>query len=151
MPKAKSKTKYTIDAASLDSSPQLSSKKKDDLYLFLLHLMCSSNNNIWARFNEFSWRPFWILLGFFYDRLIEISRTSFLAAILSWNFRLRTSNYRSPHWAFALLNRYICRYIMWPGCNTYASISSPFIRWGVCVVFFLEGFVYRYSPSSWSW
>ena len=36
---------------------------------------------------------------------------SFLAAILNWNFRLQTSNFRSPHWAFALVNRYIfvCR------------------------------------------
>ena len=35
----------------------------------------SSNNNIWARFYEFLWRPFWIWLGYFYyDRLIGILR-----------------------------------------------------------------------------
>ena len=68
----------------------------------------SSNNNIWAWFYEFLWLSFWILLGYFhYDRLIGISRTSFLAAILNWNFRLQTLNFRSPHWAYALLNRYI--------------------------------------------
>ena len=63
---------------------------------YKLDMYCdfSSNNNIWARFNEFLWRPFRILLGyFFYDRLIEISRISFLAVILNWNFRLRTSNF----------------------------------------------------------
>ena len=65
----------------------------------------SSNNNIWARFYEFLWRSFWISLGYFYyDRLIGISRMSFLAAILNWNFRFLT-NFRSPHWAFALLKR----------------------------------------------
>ena len=68
----------------------------------------SSNNDIWARFYEFLWPPFRILLGYFYyDRLIRISRMSFLASILNWNFRLRTSNFRSPHGAFALLNIYI--------------------------------------------
>ena len=52
----------------------------------------SSNKNIWARFYEFLWWPFWILLGnFYYDRLIGISRLSCLAAILNCNFRLRTS------------------------------------------------------------
>ena len=38
----------------------------------------SSNNNILARFYEFLWRQFWILLGYFYyDRLIGISREFF--------------------------------------------------------------------------
>ena len=51
-----------------------------------------SNNNIWARFYEFLWRPFRILLGYFYyDISIGISRMRFLAAILNWNFRLRIS------------------------------------------------------------
>ena len=52
----------------------------------------SSNNNIWARFYEILWPPFRILLGYFYyDRLIGISRMSFLAAILNWNFRRQIS------------------------------------------------------------
>ena len=54
----------------------------------------SSNNNIWARFYEFLWWPFWIWLGYFYyDRLIDISRLSFLAAILNCNsdFRFQIS------------------------------------------------------------
>ena len=55
----------------------------------------SSNNNIWARFYESSWWPFWILLdNFYHDRLIGISHMSFLAAILKWNFRLQTSDFR---------------------------------------------------------
>ena len=38
----------------------------------------SSNNNIWARFYEFLWQPFSILMGYFYyDRLIKISRMRF--------------------------------------------------------------------------
>ena len=37
------------------------------------------------------------ILNFYYDRFIGISRMSFLAAILNWNFGLRTSNFRSPH------------------------------------------------------
>ena len=51
----------------------------DELYEQLywqLDMNCefSSNNNIWARFYEFLWRPFWIWLGYFsYDRLIGIS------------------------------------------------------------------------------
>ena len=54
----------------------------------------SSNNNIWARFYEFLWRPFRILLGYFYyDKLIEISRMSFLTAILNWN---KTSVFQLP-------------------------------------------------------
>ena len=57
----------------------------------------SRNNNIWPRFNEFLWQPFGILLGYFYyDRLIGISLMSFLAAILNWNFRIQTSNFRNP-------------------------------------------------------
>ena len=62
--------------------------------LITLDMNCdfSSNNNICARFYEFFWRPFWIWLGYFYyDRLIGISRLSFLAAILNCNFRLLTS------------------------------------------------------------
>ena len=55
----------------------------------------SSSNNIWARFYEFLWRPLKILLGYFYyDRLIGISCMSFLVAILNWNFRLQTSDFR---------------------------------------------------------
>ena len=71
----------------------------------------SSNDNIWARFYEFLWRPFWIVLGVCYcDKLIGISRMNFLAAILNWNFRLQTANFRSPHWAF-VLNRsiFVCQ------------------------------------------
>ena len=38
------------------------------------------------------------LLGYFdYDRLIAISRMSFLAAILNRNFRLRTADFKFPH------------------------------------------------------
>ena len=58
---------------------------------YTLDMNCdfSSNNNFWARF---LWWPFWILLGYFYyDRLIGMSRISFLAAILSWNFRFQIS------------------------------------------------------------
>ena len=55
----------------------------------------SSNNNIWARFYEFLWWPYWIWLGYFYyDRLIGISRKSFLEAILNCvisDFRLQIS------------------------------------------------------------
>ena len=36
-----------------------------------------------------------------------ISIISFLSAILNWNFRLRTSNFKSPRGAFALLNIYL--------------------------------------------
>ena len=55
----------------------------------------SSNKIIWARFYEFLWRPFWILLGYFYhDRLTGISHMCFLAAILNWNTRLQTSDFR---------------------------------------------------------
>ena len=35
-----------------------------------------------------------LLRYFYYDRLIGILRMSFLAAILNWNFRLQTSNFR---------------------------------------------------------
>ena len=63
--------------------------------MFKLDMNCdfSSNNNIWARFYEFLWRPFRILLGYFYyDRFIGILCVSFLAAILNCNFRLQTSD-----------------------------------------------------------
>ena len=84
----------------------------------------SSNNNIWARFYEFLWWPFWIWLGYFYyDRLIGILRLSFLTAILNCYFRLRTSgwNFISPHWAFAILNRYIfvCLMESHSGCTVH--------------------------------
>ena len=55
----------------------------------------SSNNNIWARFSEFLWRPFQILLGYFYhNRFIGILRRRFLAAILNCNFRLLTLDFK---------------------------------------------------------
>ena len=72
----------------------------------------SSNNNIWASFYEFLWRPFSILLVYFYyDRLIGISRMSFLAAILNCNFRLQTSDHKfqkSPLNFFTFKYIYIC-------------------------------------------
>ena len=53
----------------------------------------SSNNNIWARFYEFLWRPFRILLGYFYyDRLIGISRMSFFGSHSELEFQ--TSDFR---------------------------------------------------------
>ena len=36
---------------------------------------------------------------------------------------------------------------MWPGSSTYAPGQSPLVRGGLFVYFFLEGFVYNYSPS----
>ena len=55
----------------------------------------SSNKIIWARFYEFLWRPFWILLVYFYhEKLTGVSDMCFLAAILNWNTRLQTSDLR---------------------------------------------------------
>ena len=60
-----------------------------------MHEMCTAEE---LHFYEYLWWSFLILLGYFhYDRLIGISRMSFLAAILNWNLRFRTSNFRSPH------------------------------------------------------
>ena len=72
----------------------------------------SSNNNIWARFYQLLWPPFRILLGYFnHERSIRISRVSFLAAIVNWNFKLRTTDFKfqkSPwsFWTFQYI--YIC-------------------------------------------
>ena len=52
----------------------------------------SSNNNIWAMFYDILAAIFNFVGSFYYDKLIVISRTSFLAAILNCNFRLQTSN-----------------------------------------------------------
>ena len=75
----------------------------------------SSNNNIWARF---LWWPFWIWLGYlYYDRLIGISRMSFLAAICNFRLRISGSNFRSPSWAFAV---YIfCQMESHSGCTIH--------------------------------